>query len=171
MLNRQIYLIGMPGSGKTAVGRCAARETGTPFLDLDDWISAQAGMSIPEIFEQYGEESFRRMETGALEFLTREKPGIIAVGGGTPMNPVNRRIMRGWGSVILLDRPVERILDDLKAEDRPLLKENPEERLRELYDLRMPVFRQLADVTIRNAEDFQTAVNLLTRVLKERYHA
>ena len=87
------------------------------------------------------------------------------------MNPVNRRIMRGWGSVILLDRPVERILDDLRAEDRPLLKENPEERLRELYDLRMPVFRQLADVTIRNAEDFQTAVNLLTRVLKERYHA
>ena len=171
MLNRQIYLIGMPGSGKSAVGRRVARETGLPFLDLDDWIAGQARISVPEIFEKYGEEGFRRMETGALAFLTREKPGVIAVGGGTPMNPLNRRIMRNWGSVILLDRPVDCILEDLKAEDRPLLKEDPEGKLRELYDLRMPVFRQLADVTVRNDGEFQAVVNLTVRVLKERYHA
>ena len=171
MLNRQIYLIGMPGSGKSAVGRRVARETGLPFLDLDDWIAGQARISVPEIFEKYGEEGFRRMETGALAFLTREKPGVIAVGGGTPMNPLNRRIMRNWGSVILLDRPVDHILEDLKAEDRPLLKEDPEGKLRELYDLRMPVFRQLADVTVRNDGEFQAVVNLTVRVLKERYHA
>lgn len=171
VLNRQIFLIGMPGSGKSTLGKRAARELDLSFLDLDDWIEDRAGMSIPEIFEQYGEEGFRKMETGALSFLTRTRPGLVSVGGGTPMKAENRTIMRGWGSIILLDRPLEQILSDIRTEDRPLLKDNPEEKLRELYDLRMPVYRQLADVTIRNDSDFQTAEALLVRVLRERYHA
>ena len=56
MLDRQIYLIGMPGSGKSSLGRRAARETGLPFTDLDSWIEERAGITIPEIFEKYGEE-------------------------------------------------------------------------------------------------------------------
>lgn len=171
MLNRQIFLTGMPGSGKSALGRRAAKEVGTPFIDLDSWIEERAGISIPEIFEKYGEAGFRRMETGALTFLTRTPPGIIALGGGAAMNGVNRKIMRNYGSVLLIDRPVERILSDLDAENRPLLKEDPEGKLRELYDQRMPTYRQLADVTIRNDGEFQTTLNLLVRALKERYHA
>lgn len=171
MLSRQIFLAGMPGSGKSTLGRKAAHEVGIPFLDLDGWIAERAGMSVPEIFSRHGEEGFRRMETGALVYLTREKPGLIALGGGTAMNPVNQKIMRNWGSIILLDRPTEQILADLKPEERPLLQEDPEGKLRELYDLRMPVYRRLADVTIPNREDFQAAEYLLVRVLKERYHA
>ena len=121
MLSRQIYLIGMPGSGKSTVGLRAARDTGVPFLDLDDWIEARAGMTIPEIFEKYGEEGFRRMETNALVYLTRSRPGVISLGGGTPMNPVNRKIMQSYGSVILIDRPLEKILEGLRTENRPLL--------------------------------------------------
>ncbi len=171
MIDRQIYLIGMPGSGKSSLGRRAARETGLQFVDLDGWIEERAGMSIPEIFEKYGEDGFRRMETGALAFLTRERPGIIAPGGGAAMNPENRKIMRAWGSILLLDRPPEQILNDLRTEHRPLLQDNPEEKLRELYDLRMPVYREAADVRIPNQGDYQAALSLLIRVLKERYHA
>lgn len=171
MLNRIIFLIGMPGSGKSSLGRRAARETGVPFLDLDDWIAERAGMSIPEIFARYEEEGFRRMETNALAYLTGLRPGVIALGGGTPMNPVNQKIIRGFGSVVLLDRPLERILADLRTETRPLLAEEPETRMRELYDQRMPAYRRLADVTIRNDGEIQTAAALLVRVLKERYHA
>ena len=87
------------------------------------------------------------------------------------MNPVNRKIMRNCGSVILVDRPVEQILSDLRPENRPLMREDPEGKLREMYDLRMPVYRQLADVTLRNDGEFTAAAALLTRVLKERYHA
>ena len=87
------------------------------------------------------------------------------------MNPVNRKIMRGYGSVILIDRPLEQILTDLKPEDRPLLREDPENKMRGLYEIRMPVYRRLADVTLRNDGDFQQTLNLLVRVLKERYHA
>ena len=171
MLSRQIYLIGMPGSGKSTVGLRAARDTGVPFLDLDNWIEARAGMTIPEIFEKYGEEGFRRMETNALVYLTRSRPGVISLGGGTPMNPVNRKIMRSYGSVILIDRPLDKILTDLHAESRPLLREDPEAGLCRLEKERMPVYRQLADVTVRNDGAFQETLNLLVRVLKERYHA
>ena len=145
--------------------------TGLPFTDLDSWIEERAGITIPEIFEKYGEEGFRRMETGALAFLTRERPGIIAPGGGAAMAPENRKIMRAWGSILLLDRPLEPILADLRTENRPLLQENPEEQLQELYDKRMPVYREAADVRIPNPGDYQTALNLLVRVLRERYHA
>ena len=171
MLSRQIYLIGMPGSGKSTVGLRAARDTGVPFLDLDNWIEARAGMTIPEIFEKYGEEGFRRMETNALVYLTRSRPGVISLGGGTPMNPVNRKIMQSYGSVILIDRSLEKILESLRTENRPLLQENPEKKMRELYEERMPVYRTLADVAFRNEGDFQAAASLLARVLRERYHA
>jgi len=171
MLNRQIFLIGMPGSGKSTLGRRAAWEAGVPFLDLDEWIEERAGMSVSDIFEKYGEEGFRRMETNALAFLSRTTPGLISVGGGAPMNSVNRKIMRGCGSVILIDRPPERILSDLRTETRPLLQEDPEQKLQELYDLRMPVFRRLADVTLRNEGEFPAMATLLARILKERYHA
>ena len=171
MLNRHIFLIGMPGSGKSSLGHRAARETGVLFLDLDEWIEKTARMSIPEIFEAYGEDGFRRMETGALIYVTRLAPSLVSLGGGTAMNPVNRKILRGFGSVILLDRPPEKILEDLRTEERPLLRENPEEKLWELYKQRMPIYRQLADVTIRNDGDYLTAGAILARVLKERYHA
>ena len=171
MLNRMIFLMGMPGSGKSTLGRQAAGEAGVPFLDLDDWIAERAGMAVREIFGKYGEEGFRRMETNALVWLTAQRPMVIALGGGTAMDPVNRKILRGFGSAILLDRPVELILTDLWTEDRPLLTENAEEKMWALYDQRMPVYRRLADVTVRNDSSARNAVTLLVRVLKERYHA
>ena len=171
MLDRQIYLIGMPGSGKSSLGSRAARELGLPFTDLDQWIKERAGKTIPEIFAQYGEAAFRKAETGALVDLTWKQPGVIALGGGAAMTEVNRKIMRSWGSMILLERPLEQILSNIRAEDYPLLRENPEKKLRELYEVRMPVYRKLADVICRNDMDYTQTLSILERILKERYHA
>ena len=171
MLDRQIYLIGMPGSGKSTLGRRAAQDLGLLFTDLDQWIEKQAGMSVSDLFAKYGEGAFRRAETGALEAMTRARPGLIALGGGAAMKPENRKILRAWGSVILLDRSVESILSTLRPEERPLLRDNPEQALRELYDVRMPVYRALADVVIPNQGNFDDTLALLERMLKEKYHA
>ena len=171
MLDRQIYLIGMPGCGKTSLGSRAARELGLPFTDLDQWIEKQAGKTITEIFAEYGEAAFRRMETGALVNLTWQQPGLIMLGGGAAMTEVNRRIMRSWGSVILLDRPLDQIISDIRWSDRPLLLENPEGKLRELFEVRMPVYRKLADVICRNDGEYMQTLVILERILKERYHA
>ena len=144
MLDRQIYLNGMTGSGKSGLGRRAARDLGLPFTDLDQWIEEKSGMTIPEIFDQYGEAGFRRAETGALISLTRSRPGLIALGGGTAMTAENRKIMQAWGSVMTL---------------------------KTLFEIRMPLYRKLADVTIPNDGEYDRTLMLLERVLKERYHA
>lgn len=171
MLDRLIYLNGMPNSGKSSLGRRAARDLRLPFTDLDQWIEGKSGMTIPEIFDRYGESTFRRMETIALATLTRNRPGLIALGGGTAMTEENRKIMQAWGSVILLDRPVEQILAEIRTDGRPMLREHPEETMRKLYEIRMPVYRELADVRIPADREYERTLALLERVLRERYHA
>ena len=106
MPDRHIFLIGMQGCGKSSLGKRVARETGLSFMDTDAMVAASAGCTVNEFFEKYGEETFRRAETGALSLLTRERPMIISTGGGTIMNPVNRHIMRAWGAIVLIDRPL-----------------------------------------------------------------
>ncbi len=169
MLDRHIYLTGMPGSGKTSLGRRAARETGLPFADLDDVITESAGMSVSEIFEKWGEPGFRRAETNALAALTRAYPMIISTGGGTVMSPVNRKIMRCWGRIVLVDRPLEEIIGDVRMEDRPLLKEGGEEAVRKLYSEREATYRGSADYTIPNSGEYSDAVRRLVRLLRERF--
>ncbi len=169
MLDRHIYLTGMPGSGKTSLGRKAARETGLPFADLDEVITAAAGMSVNEIFEKWGEAGFRRAETNALTALTRACPMIISTGGGTVVNPANRKIMRCWGRIVLVDRPLEEILGDVNTESRPLLREDGGEALRRLYAEREEIYRGSADYVIPNSGDYTEAVRKLVRLLRERF--
>jgi len=171
MLERNLFLIGLPGCGKTSLGKRAARECNVRFTDLDLYIENAAGMKIPEIFEKYGEEKFRTMETNALIRMTRQYPGLVSVGGGTPMTPVNRKIMQAWGSVIMIDRNVDEILSDLRTENRPLLQGNTEEQMRAIAEERLPVYRAFADVVIPNKKGYADTLNLLMRVMKERYRA
>ena len=171
MLDRHLYLIGMPGCGKSTLGRQAAMETRIPFADLDDLIQRAAGMTVPEIFAAYGEEGFRRAETRVLAELTRERPMLIATGGGAVTFPVNRKIMRCWGTILLLDRPLEKMLETLRPENRPLLRDGGPERFRELYEQRMPVYRAAADLTLHNDGDFAAGVRSLTRLLRDRFGA
>ena len=169
MPDRHIFLIGMQGCGKSSLGKRVARETGLSFRDTDAMVAASAGCTVNEFFEKYGEETFRRAETGALSLLTRERPMIISTGGGTIMNPVNRHIMRAWGAIVLIDRPLEEILSDIKLDRRPTLRDGGLAEVERGYNERIGVYRSLADITVRNDQGYHMAVYTLTRLIRERF--
>ena len=169
MPDRHIFLIGMPGCGKSRRGKRVARETGLSFMDTDAMVAASAGCTVNEFFEKYGEETFRRAETGALSLLTRERPMIISTGGGTIMNPVNRHIMRAWGAIVLIDRPLEEILSDIKLDRRPTLRDGGLAEVERVYNERIGIYRDLADITVRNDQGYHMAVYTLTRLIRERF--
>ena len=169
MPDRHIFLIGMQGCGKSSLGKRVARETGLSFMDTDAMVAASAGCTVNEFFEKYGEETFRRAETGALSLLTRERPMIISTGGGTIMNPVNRHIMRAWGASVLIDRPLEEILSDIKLDRRPTLRDGGLAEVERVYNERIGIYRDLADITVRNDQGYHMAVYTLTRLIRERF--
>ena len=169
MPDRHIFLIGMQGCGKSSLGKRVARETGIPFADTDALVAQSANGTVNDFFERYGEELFRRAETNALAALTRARPMIISTGGSTVMNPVNRHIMRSWGRIIWIDRPLEDILSDIKLDRRPTLRDGGLAEVERAYRERMPVYRDLADVTVRNNQGYHMAVYMLARLVQERF--
>ncbi len=169
MPDRHIFLIGMQGCGKSSLGKRVARETGIPFADTDALVAQSANGTVNDFFERYGEELFRRAETNALAALTRARPMIISTGGSTVMNPVNRHIMRSWGRIVWIDRPLEDILSDIKLDRRPTLRDGGLAEVERAYRERMPVYRDLADVTVRNNQGYHMAVYMLARLVQERF--
>ena len=168
MLDRHLFLIGMQGCGKSSLGKRVARETGLPFADTDALVAQSAGSTVNEFFVFYGEEAFRRAETNVLALLTRARPMMISTGGGTVMNPVNRHIMRSWGRIVLIDRPLEEILSDIKLDRRPTLRDGGLAEVERVYYERIPVYRALADMTVRNDQGYHMAVYTLSRLIRER---
>ena len=169
MPDRHIFLIGMQGCGKSSLGKRVARETGTPFADTDAIVAQSAGGTVNDFFARYGEEKFRIAETNALAMLTRARPMIISTGGGSVMNPVNRHIMRSWGWIVWIDRPLEEILGDIKLDRRPDLRDGGLAEVERSYREQMPVYRDLADVTVKNNQGYHMAVYVLSRLVQERF--
>ena len=85
------------------------------------------------------------------------------------MNPVNRMIMRSWGAIVLIDRPLEEILGDIKLDRRPTLRDGGLAEVERIYHERMPVYRDLADITLKNDQGYHMAVYTLVRLIRERY--
>ena len=168
-MDRHLYLIGMQGCGKSSLGKRAAREAGVPFADTDAVVAQSAGCTVTEFFERYGEETFRRAETAALTALTYARPMVISTGGGTVMNPVNRKIMRSWGGIVLIDRPLDEILGDIKLDRRPTLRDGGLAEVERLYHERIQVYRDLADITLKNDQGYHMAVYTLVRLIRERF--
>lgn len=141
---RNIVLVGMPGSGKSTVGKVLSRMTGKPFIDMDEEIVRRAGITIPEIFDRDGEKAFRDMETEVAKDLGKEKNQIIATGGGAVLRPENIDALRQNALVILLTRPV----DMLPTKGRPLSKDI--NALKKMESERRPYYNAAADITINN---------------------
>ncbi len=138
-----LVLVGMPGSGKTTVGKLLAERSGKSFVDLDEEIARRAGKSIPEIFASQGEGPFRQLEQEVLTEACAKSGQIIATGGGAVLREENRTAMRRTGRVYRLRRRLE----DLPTEGRPLSQAG---RLEEMERLRDPLYRAAADREIWN---------------------
>ncbi len=139
-----LVLVGMPGCGKTTVGRALAKLSGRALLDLDAEIARQGGRSIPEIFREEGEAAFREMESRVLAQVTADRSGwIIATGGGAVLRPENREALRRTGRVCFLRRE----LGELATQGRPLSQGGS---LEEMYRQRLPLYQRTADFEAEN---------------------
>ena len=144
-----LYLVGMMGAGKSAVGRPLAEALGYRFVDADTAIEAVAGRPIPQIFAEQGEAGFRELETAVIGQIAAWHSLVVATGGGVVTRPENWGHMR-QGVVIWLDAPEELLLQRLAADPtpRPLMASpDPAARLRQLLAERRPLYAQ-ADLQI-----------------------
>ena len=138
-----IVLIGMPGSGKSTIGKLVAEKTGKTFVDADAQIVKAAGKPIPQIFAEEGEAGFRAWETKVLEGLGKRSGMVLATGGGCVTREGNYEILHQNGTIFCLNRSLER----LPTEGRPLSQAS---RLEEMYRIRKPLYDRFADHEIDN---------------------
>ena len=138
-----VFLVGMPGSGKSTVGPELARRLGVPFIELDDEIQSGAGASVREIFEREGEAGFRELEAAALAEVAARDPSVVSCGGGVVLEPANRVTLRATGEVVFLSVPLEVLRDRVvPGADRPLIR--AEGDLERLFRDREPLYREFA---------------------------
>lgn len=141
---KRVYLVGFMGSGKSAIGKRLGTLLNLPFYDMDTEIAERTGMTIPQIFESYGEEGFRDMET---EFLRnfQDEYCIIATGGGVVMREENRKIMRKTGLVFFLNSTFRDIWRRISTDsNRPIVQRSTRVQLEKLFRIRKPLYMQSA---------------------------
>jgi shikimate kinase len=163
LIAENIVLIGFMGSGKTTVGRLLAQMTGFRFIDLDAEIVRLAGCSIAEIFARDGEECFRDLESHALSSLVGERRMVVATGGGIVGRMENWKAMRQLGPIVYLQVPWEIVQQRLSSSSgRPLANvEHGWDRIRLLYEGRLPLYGQANFVVNGDQGDQQVAASIL----------
>lgn len=163
LLRRQmenIILIGMPGCGKSTIGKRLAEKTGKRFIDADAYLVEKAGRTIPEIFAAEGEEGFRALETEVLEELGKQSGLILATGGGCVTRDQNYPLLHQNGTIFCLCRD----LDLLPTEGRPLSQSN---KLQDMYRVRKPLYDRFADHMIDNNTTAEAAAEQILHIWEE----
>ncbi|MDR1570368.1 MAG: shikimate kinase [Oscillospiraceae bacterium] len=157
-----VVLIGMPGSGKSAIGRRLADRMRRPFVDIDERIAETAGVDIPTIFSEQGEAAFRALEREATAEAGKRQGLVIAVGGGCPIDPRNADALRQNGVLIW----VRRSLEQLATSGRPL--STGLDALRAIEKAREPIYQRTGDVQIANDGGVEEAVEAAFQAISER---
>jgi shikimate kinase len=159
----------MPGCGKSTIGRQLARVRQLPFLDTDHEIERFLGCSIREFFDREGEPAFRDVEERVIEeILGGSQIRVVATGGGSVLRPANRETMKAHATVVYLHTQPDDLARRLSRDtQRPLLQvADPRQRLRELYAVRDPLYREVADIVVDTAhKSAVTLVNLISMQL------
>lgn len=156
-MSKNIVLIGMPGAGKTTIGKMLYKRLALKFIDVDEFIVEISGKTIPELFD-VSESHFRQVEAMAVKKLSMDKSTIIATGGGVVKNKDNIDELRRNGMIVFIDRPIENIAGDVEISKRPLLKEG----IQKLYDLhreRYSLYREYSDFHVINDHEIETVVD------------
>ena len=156
---RNIILIGMPGCGKSTVAAALGRDLGREVVEADTLIAERAGMSIPEIFAQSGEEGFRALETEILAEQGKRSGIILSTGGGCVTRPENYPLLHQNGTIFCLTRG----LSKLPTAGRPISQSTD---LAQLYVRRKPLYERFADCTVSNDGALQDTLNTIKEALK-----
>jgi shikimate kinase len=164
-----IALVGMPGCGKSTVGRQLARQLGWRFVDSDHEIEREIGGSIRVFFEQHGEPAFRDLEQQTLATLVQQTGAVLATGGGAVLRDANRQALKRHCEVVYLRSAPEELFRRLRHDtQRPLLQvKDPLKRLRDLYQERDALYRDAADFVIETGRpSVPTLVNMILMQLE-----
>ena len=148
------------GSGKTTIGQLLAKRLSLPFFDSDHELEERTGVSVATIFEIEGEPAFRTREAHIIDELTQRQPIVLGTGGGAILNAETRAAMRARGTVVYLHSTPETAYERVRRNrDRPLLMvTDPLARLRQLYDLRHPLYTETAHFVVESYRDRPSAV-------------
>lgn len=150
---RNIVFVGLMGAGKTSIGRRVAARLGIPFFDSDHEIEGASRMTIPELFEAYGEAEFRALEERVLHRLLSENPRVVSTGGGAFMNPAIREEIRATGLSVWLNADLDVLMERVKKrQNRPLLRAaDPVAVMKRLMEERYPVYAT-ADIVVKTRD-------------------
>ena len=167
-----VFLVGLMGAGKTTVARSLAKRLEMAFVDTDREIEGRTGVSIPTVFDIEGEEGFRRRESEVIAQLSKQSAQVVATGGGAVLRPENLANMRDGGFVVYLNVPPAILWERTRHDrNRPLLQvDDPLLKLQELYAVRDPLYREVADLVIDGGRvSAQSVLQLIAEEFEQRW--
>lgn len=163
---KNIYLIGMPGCGKTTIGRATGKKIEKNFSDIDSNIEKSQNMKIKHIFKRFGENHFRKLESMELKKASLCSDTIVSCGGGIVLDTENIKVMKETGTIVFINVELEYLEKRAIKSTRPLLKDGAD-ALKRLYDVRIGIYNDVCDVVLQNDTGRKTAVNRLVDIINK----
>lgn len=165
MGKKNIVLIGMPGCGKSVLARLLSKRIDVNYIDIDKYIQGKTNTTIDELFKS-GENYFRDIESSICKEVSLFDDIIISTGGGVVKRKENIDNLKNNGTIIFIDRPLDKILADINTASRPLLNDG-KERLISLYEERYPLYNEYCDLRIVNDSSLEDTIDYIIDGLKE----
>jgi len=170
-MTKKIVLIGPPGAGKTSIGKALSKELELAFIDSDAEIERISGKTISEIFVDQGEAVFRKTEVETVTRILAEFDGVVALGGGAPINPeIQKVLLNSEYPVIFIDVSISQAANRIGFnKDRPLLMINPRQQWLHLMSERRPIYEKLATITVSsdNSKPAEVAKTITDKIVSK----
>lgn len=164
-----IFICGFMGCGKSALGKVLSQKLGLQNIDTDEYIVEKYQMSIPEIFEKFGENTFRKYETEAVKEITG-KNAIVSCGGGLMQSDENSRLAKlNGGIIVFLDQTFEICYERIKGDkNRPLVVNNTKEQLHEIYNKRSEIYKRNSTIELIPGDTPEQSAEKLIKLLDSK---